>query len=167
MFAKIADFIESSAGLEVSASKGQNISTSQMEDIKVKQKVDGKVLSLTTTFIEEIISRVDTDGLHFLQVNFQDGRKLLLTQNLIGFKPSTLMGLDMKRLPKVVTTPDLISVLEAIEEAMDMESHPLEVEVLKRVFSSVLEGGEAIGFDLTQERAWLDRIATIRNSTPA
>ena len=35
----------------------------------------------------------------------------------MGFKPVEIVGLDMSRIPKVVTTPDLVSVFEAIEDA--------------------------------------------------
>ena len=157
---QITDFVESSTGLE--------FSTSQATDIRVKQKIDGKSLSIIIKFVDRIISRVDSEGLDFLQVNFEDGQKLLLTQTLVGFKPIPLTGLDMSKLPKVVTTPDLISVIEAIEETMNATgSHPIEVEVLRRVFSAVLKGGEAIGFDLTRERAWLDRITPVKTSTSA
>ena len=135
---QIADFVESSTGLEFSSPKRNS-------DIRVKQKIDGKCSLLRWILLRESFPRMDSEGIDFLQVNFEDGRKLLLTQTLIGFKPIPLTGLDMDRLPKVVTTPDLISVVEAIEEAMNTKSsHPVEVEVLRCVFSAVLEGGEPL-----------------------
>ena len=94
---------------------------------------------------------IPKDNIDFLQVNFAGGKKLILTNNLIGFKPAPLASLDMERLPKVVTTPDLISVIEALQETMNTQSsHPVEVEVLRHVFSAVLEGGESIGFNLAK-----------------
>ena len=160
MLRQITDFVD--------LAKGLDFCLSQTSEIRVRQKIDLKELAFSLDSVEEVLSRVDQEDLEFLQVNFRDDKKLLLTQSLIGFKPIPLIGLDMERLPKVVTTPDLISVVEAIEETMNSkDSHPIEVEVLKDVFSSVLEGGEAVGFDLTKERAWLNRLTPVRASTPA
>ena len=33
-----------------------------------------------------------------------------------------------------------------------------EVDILKKVFDSVLRGAEAVGFDLTSERVWLHNL---------
>jgi len=79
----------------------------------------------------------------FLQVNFLSGKKILLTENLIGFKPVPSRGLDLSKLPKVVTTPDLLSVVEAIEDSISFAVANDELDVLKRVFDSVLRGAEA------------------------
>jgi hypothetical protein len=92
-------------------------------------------------------------------VNFQSGKKILLTQNLIGFKPAPSRGLDLSKLPKVVTTPDLLSVVEAIEETLSTApAQPEELEVLRKVFDSVLKGAEAVGFDTTSERVWMQSL---------
>ena len=66
-------------------------------------------------------------------MNFQNSYKVLLTDNLIGFKPQETLGLDMTRIPKVVTTPDLFSVYEAIEESLGSDTQDHEVEILKKV----------------------------------
>ena len=67
----------------------------------------------------------------------------------------------MSKLPKVVTTPDLISVVEAIEDNLNSESaHPIELDILRKVFDSVVSGGEAIGFDLAKARDWLHRLSS-------
>ena len=158
--AQIIEFINSTKGLDF-CSLGK-------EEIRIKQKVDNRELPIILNSVEEVMKRIDQENFNFLQVNFESGKKLLLTQNLVGFKPVPLIGLDMDRLPKVVTTPDLISVVEAIEEAMSAkDSYPIEVEVLRDVFSSVLEGGEAIGFNLAKERAWLNRLTFVKVNTPA
>lgn len=146
---KITEFVSQSAGLK---------SWALGDRIEILQKTDGKTLSFSGADIDEIIPRLDSDGQPFLQVNFNSGKKILLTDNFIGFKPVQCAGLDMNRLPKVVTTPDLISVVEAIEESLTTQITKDEVDVLRRVFDSVLKGGEAIGFDLTSERMWLQRI---------
>ncbi len=147
----IEDFLDKASGLElVSASE---------EKIKIYQKTDGKLLTLSPLNIEEILSRLDSADQPFLQVNFLNGKKLLLTEKLVGFKPAKTLNLDMAKLPKVVTTPDLISVVEAIEDSMSSgESHPDEVQVLERVYDAVLKGAEDIGFNLVNERTWIKMI---------
>lgn len=149
---KIADFISRSSGLK---------SWALGDQLRITQTTDGKSLAFGDTDVDEVIPRLDSDGHPFLQVNFCTGKKILLTNNFIGFKPAQCAGLDMERLPKVVTTPDLISVVEAIEDSMATTTPPNtdEVDVLRRVFDSVLKGAESVGFDLTSERLWLQRIS--------
>ena len=127
--------------------------------VKIFQKADGKSLAFEIDDISEVIPRIDSDGNPFLQVNFNSGKKILLTDTLVGFKPAVNSGLDMGKLPSVVTTPDLMSVVEVIEETMSSyRVEPEEIEILRRVFGSVLEGGEAVGFDLSSEKIWLTRL---------
>lgn len=148
---KIAEFISRTSGLK---------SWFLGDKIQITQTTDGKTLAFADVDVDEVIPRLDSDGHPFLQVNFCTGKKILLTSNFIGFKPAICAGLDMERLPKVVTTPDLISVVEAIEDSMTAGSgNNEEVDVLRRVFDSVLRGAESVGFDLTSERLWLQRIS--------
>jgi hypothetical protein len=133
--------------------------------LEIHQSTDGKSIAFPIADLEEVISRIDSDGHAFLQVNFLSGKKILLTENLIGFKPVPSRGLDLSKLPKVVTTPDLLSVVEAIEDSMSSApTQTDEVEVLKRVFDSVLRGAEAVGFDLTPERLWLQNLGRSKAS---
>lgn len=145
---QIQDFVAKSSGLRSR--------TPESDRLQIQQSADGKTIAFALKDLDEVIQRVDADGAVFLQVNFQSGKKILLTQNLIGFKPAPSRGLDLGKLPKVVTTPDLLSVVEAIEDSMTATpSQPEELEVLKKVFDSVLRGAEAVGFDTTPERLWL------------
>ena len=147
---QIRSFVEKSAGL-----------SSKLEEllIRIFQRADGKTMAINVSEVDEVISRVDADGKSFLQINFQSGKKILLTDNLVGFKPLPSIGLDMSKLPKVVTTPDLHSVVDAIEETMLAgQANNDEVDILRKVFDSVLRGAEAVGFDLTPERIWLHNI---------
>ncbi|MCB0361478.1 MAG: hypothetical protein KDD35_02070 [Bdellovibrionales bacterium] len=149
---QILKYIEESAGLLNRASSPT--------ELRIIQKADGKSLRFLAEDIEEVIPRLDTEGNPFLQVNFHSGMKILLTESLVGFKPAISPTLDMGKLPSVVTTPDLLSVVEAIEETLSSGgAQAEELEILRRVFGSVLEGGEAVGFDLTAERVWLTRIS--------
>lgn len=157
---QIEEFITGSSGLQ--ASRIDHLF------LKVFQRADGKELSFNLNDLEDVIHRVDSEGQKFLQVNFHCGKKILITQNLIGFKPATSIGLDMNRLPRVVTTPDLLSVVDAIEETLELtDAAPEELEVLKRVFDSVLRGGEDVGFDLTPERLWLNNLSLIASKASA
>lgn len=154
----IVNFLTSSPGLVCNIKEGS---------LNITQLADGKVMSFEAGIIDEVLSRLDSNGKEFLQVNFDDGRKVLLTEQLIGFKPIITGGLDIGKLPKVVTTPDLVSVVEAIEESLSSDSVlDEEVDVLKKVFNAVLAGGEAVGFDLSVEKAWVGRL-TMYSSTAA
>lgn len=155
---QIKDFVAKSAGLRSRGSSG--------DELQIHQNTDGKSIAFAITDLEEVIPRIDSDGHVFLQVNFHSGKKILLTENLIGFKPVPSRGLDLSKLPKVVTTPDLLSVVEAIEDSITATPNQAdELEVLKRVFDSVLRGAEAVGFDITPERLWLQSLGrTIKAS---
>lgn len=149
---KIKDFISKSSGLRSRESDN--------EEIQIFQCADGKTIAIQVADLEEVIPRVDSDGHVFLQVNFVTGKKILLTQNLVGFKPAPARGLDLSKLPKVVTTPDLLSVVEALEDSLSATpTQPDEIEVLRKVFDSVLRGAEAVGFDTTSERVWMQSLA--------
>ena len=148
---QIREFVDKSSGL-----------ASRLDDVilEIFQRADGKTMAFDVSDLDEVIARVDADGKGFLQVNFLDGKKILLTDNLIGFKPLPSIGLDMSKLPKVVTTPDLISVVDAIEDSMLTGTGAAEeTDILKKVFDSVLRGAEAVGFDLTPERIWLHNLS--------
>ena len=143
------DFIEQSTGLDAS----------RIEDhIVISQKADSKSLKLKTTDLMDILLRKDPEGKEFIQVNFVSGQKILITDQLVGFKPITSGDLDLGKLPKVVTTLDLLSVIEAIEECSSQGDEKNDLSTLKLVFGAIVGGGEAIGFDLSQERSWLKRL---------
>lgn len=148
---QITDFVIKSTGLRTKpVVEGK---------IQIAQNTDGKAIAFNIDDLEEVVPRIDSDGHVFLQVNFLNGKKILLTQNLIGFKPVPSRGLDLAKLPKVVTTPDLLSVVEAIEDSITAAPAEVEeIEILKRVFDSVLKGAEAVGFDITPERLWLQSL---------
>lgn len=131
--------------------------------MSITQSVDAKVFSFQPNEVVEVLQRADSDGKAFLQVNFKSNLKVLLTENLVGFKPAEIIGLDMSRIPKVVTTPDLKSVFEAVEESLGAEAGlDHEAEILKRVYQAILTGAEKVGFELVSERVWFNRLAASR-----
>lgn len=146
----------------VDSSKGLTFRAGEAGRISVRQKTDGKEFHFSSHELADVLHRADTDGKPFLQLNFKSGNKVLLTDQLVGFKPYETLGLDMGRLPKVVTTPDLLSVGEAIEEALGSETADHEIEVLRKVYQAILVGAERIGFELPFERAWATRLLASR-----
>lgn len=153
LVADILRFLKRSTGLQGAVAENGRL--------RVLQVADNKAIHLEILEIEDVIDRSDVAGEDFIQVNFRNGQKILLTHTLIGFKPRAPKGLDSTRVPRVVTTPDVVNVFEAIQDAVHISgptSH--EVSLLKKVYEAVISGGEAVGFNLSEERAWLSRIST-------
>jgi hypothetical protein len=146
----ILDYVENSQGLTAKVTDSGKV--------QVQQDIDGKVFLFTIAEVSEVIPRTDSEGKSFIQINFRDSNKVLFTDTLIGFKPVDTLGLDMSRIPKVVTTPDLMSVFEAIEDALSTETAENEIEILKKVYYAILSGAEKVGFDLGFERRWITRL---------
>lgn len=158
---EILNFVEASTGLKLSSPTD--------EVVRLEQEVDGKVIQIQTSQLDAVLFRSDTEGREFIQVNFSSGHKILITENLIGFKPVAPKGLDSTRIPKVVTTPDILSVFEAIQDTLHGDSAPKneisDLAILRKVYEAVLAGGEAVGFDLSTERAWMARIPAYMTQT--
>ncbi|QDK46556.1 hypothetical protein DOM22_15980 [Bdellovibrio sp. ZAP7] len=143
----------------VDSSKGLRAKMNETGRVQLRQDLDGKLFTFSSQDVNEVLHRADSEGKAFLQVNFKNGAKILLTETLIGFKPIETLGLDMTRIPKVVTTPDLVSVYDAIEESLGADNgNDTEVEILKKVYLAIISGGEKVGFDLAAERKWLNRL---------
>ncbi|MCB9072978.1 MAG: hypothetical protein H6623_05085 [Bdellovibrionaceae bacterium] len=145
---EIKRFVDNSEGLQI-------VESMLSDYIIIEQSLDQKRITINCFDLEEILYREDEAGKAFLQVNFGSGKKILITGTLIGFRPLGLFGLDMERLPKVVTTPDIQSVFEAIQEALHSTDEQEELDVLRKVYDSVICGGESVGFDLKEERKTL------------
>ena len=150
MLEEIVRFIGGSSGLKV---------TSNTSIVEIYQLSDKRVLVLQLSDLELVLFREDQDGKPFLQINLHGNRKILLTDQLIGFKPKQTAGLDLKKLPRVVTTPDLVSVLEAVEEALSSaDVINLEAEMLKKAYIAIVTGAEIIGFRMDAEKEWIARL---------
>ncbi|MGZ3771398.1 MAG: hypothetical protein ACXVCP_17700 [Bdellovibrio sp.] len=147
----------------VDASKGLCAKIHESGRVQIRQEVDGKAFSFNAQDISEILHRADTEGKPFVQINFKSNVKVLLTDTLVGFKPEEILGLDMTRIPKVVTTPDLVSVFDAIEESLGADNAvDHEVEILKKVYLAIISGAENAGFELIFERRWINRLIASR-----
>ena len=148
----IQGFVSQSQGLKLSLN-------SENDEMTVYQCVDGKFLTFRVKDVEEVLHRKDAKKEHFIQVNFYGDKKIILTEKFIGFKPFPVPDLDMTKLPKVVTTPDLLNFIEIIEDSMyEMDVSSIEVLDIRRYFESVLLGAEKVGFDLICERVCIERL---------
>jgi hypothetical protein len=153
----VKNFVSQTSGLSLKLSEGR---------VEIVQKTDEKRIAFDSSIMDDVLTREDKEGKTFIQINFRSGRKILLTDSLVGFKPEPRSGLDLERLPRVVTTPDLLSVFEAIEEIIHSETpNDQEVDILREVYYSILSGGEAVGFDLQPERVFLTRLMTSRKAS--
>lgn len=129
--------------------------------LELTQKEDAKKIVIDFEQIEKVLIRQDVDDAKFLQVNFGNGTKILITKTLVGFKPNQLIGFDLTKIPRVVTTIDLVSVAKAIEDLFDSEETyetKTEIEILKKVYQSILYGAEGVGFKMQAEKTWLTSI---------
>lgn len=131
------------------------------EKLELTQKEDMKNIVIDFEQIEKVLTRQDVDDSKFLQVNFTNGTKILITKSLVGFKPNQLVGFDLTKIPRVVTTIDLQSVSKAIEDLFDSEDTyetQTEIEILKKVYQSILYGAENVGFKMQAEKTWLTSV---------
>ncbi len=127
----------------------------------IEQKTDGRRIFINMFDVEEVLSRFDEEDHEFLQINFISGKKILLTKKLIGFRPLPIFGLNMDKLPKVVTTPDIMNIFDAIQESLCNDEDPsMELEILRKIYDSIVCGGESVGFDLKEERKLFARLPT-------
>ena len=147
---KIAHFVDKTSGLNVNWCDEVSINISQMSD--------NKSFPIRIKNLHDVILRKDSQHRDFIQIDFSDGSKILLTQLLIGFKPYPIHGLDMREVPRVVTTTDLYKVFQAIEEALALDGNDIEIDLLSHIFRSILKGGEKVGFDLKKEKTCFHRI---------
>ena len=140
------------------------------ETLDLKQSEDNKKIEIKNADIDKVLSRQDLDGSQFLQINFKTGSKILITHALIGFKPHEMPGFDASRIPRVVTTVDLVSVSKAIEQFFDSDDAPeskAELEILKKVYQSIMLGAENIGFKMNAEKMWFSSIVLTPLATVA
>lgn len=153
MLEEIIRFIGRSSGLRVK---------NYLSFIEITQSVDARKLCLDLSDLEAVLPRQDQEGRPFLQINLRQNKKILITDHLIGFKPITTAGLDLKKLPRVVTTPDLLSVLEALEESLSAQDlNTRDADMLKKAYFAIISGAELVGFRMEQERIWLARLVAL------
>lgn len=146
----IEHFVNTAPGLKWDIKEGM---------ASIYQKDDWKTVRFPIDNVREVLTRTDRDGKDFIQINFMDSSKILVTENLVGFKPFPVKNLDMTKIPKVVTSPDCLSVFEAIDDCLREDNIDFEeLDTLKRVFTAIIKGAEIVGFDMSEEKSWLKRL---------
>ena len=146
----IAHFIDKTSGLTINWCGETSVNIGQVSD--------NKSLPIHIQSLHNVILRKDSRKRDFIQIDFSNGSKVLLTQQLVGFKPHPIHGLDMNEVPRVVTTTDLYKVFQTIEETLALDGCELEIDLLSHIFRSILKGGEMVGFDLKKEREYFHRL---------
>lgn len=132
--------------------------------ITLIQQYDKKVFSFFESHIEKILKRKDHNKEDFLQINFKTGKKILLTNEFIGFSPAACIGIEEGKLPSVVTTADLLSVIEAIENSIyGNDKYQESLHDVRLFFEAIASGAEIAGFDLSGERLWIEKVAPARS----
>ena len=135
------------------------IEEDEEEKITIFQNYDKKTLSFYESDIEKVLERKDYNEEAFLQVDFKNGKKILLTNEFVGFSPAVCTEMEAKKLPKVVTTADLLSVIEAIESSLyGTDQYQESLHDIKLFFETIASGAESVGFNLVGERLWVDRL---------
>jgi hypothetical protein len=134
--------------------------------IEIRQMYDQKSVVIDVLHIKEVLERTDNDGKNFLQLNFTDGKKILVTDAFIGFKPVITPDRSSEKLPKVVTTSDLISVIEAIEDVSSgtVKNSKEDLDSFRKIYLSIIEGAEQIGFNCENEKNWFLGAARLKAS---
>ena len=131
----------------------------EYDRITLLQSHDKKTISFCFADIKKVLERKDYNDQKFLQLNFKNGKKALLTHEFVGFSPAVGVGINVYKLPKVVTTADLLSVIEAIESSVyGSDQYQESLYEAKMFFESIAAGAESIGFDLTGERLWVEKL---------
>ncbi len=144
-------------------SQGGELSLVKPDDeigkVTLFQNYDKKDLSFYESEVERVLERKDYNGEAFLQVDFKNGKKILLTNEFVGFSPAACSEIRTKKLPKVVTTADLLSVIEAIESSIyGTDQYQESLHDIKLFFETIASGAESVGFNLAGERLWVDRL---------
>lgn len=148
----IEDFLSSTKKLSL-------IPQEEERQITLHQQHDKKNLSFNENDIIKVMERTDYKGEPFLQINFKNGKKILLTHEFVGFSPAVCSDMDISKLPKVVTTADLLSVIEAIENSLyGADQYHESLYDVKLFFEAIASGAESVGFNLTGERLWVEKL---------
>ena len=125
----------------------------------ILQMSDKKKLSFQEKDVDRVLERKRDNQDDFLQINFKNGKKILLTKDYIGFAPAKSLHVDFTRFPKVVTTADLFSMIESIENTLynsaDCKESLAEVH---NFFEVIASGAESVGFDVSSERVWIEKL---------
>lgn len=135
----LLSFIKKTRGLRV---KNQNLTS-----ITIEQKEDKSFLKIFFHQISHISLASETKKEDYIQINFINKTKCILTESLIGFAPIKSLLLDKNSLPEVVSSIDLLNILEAFEANLRNSGEIEDFLFLNQVYHAVLNGGKHIGLE--------------------
>lgn len=135
----LLQFIKNAKGLRVKQ-QGQNF-------ITIEQLEDKSFLKVFFYQIRHVSQSPESNKDSYIQINFTNNTKCILTDNLIGFAPIKSFLLDKNALPEVVSSMDLLNIIEAFESNLRNSGEPEDFLFLNQVYHSVLNGGKHIGIE--------------------
>lgn len=135
----LLNFIKKASGLKIKQQDKYFIIIEQLED-----KSCLKVFFHNISYIS--FAKDDTGG-QYIQIDFLNKTKCILTDSLIGFSPVKSLLLNKNALPEVVSSIDLLNIIEAFEANLRNSGEAEEFLFLNQVYHAVLNGGKQIGIE--------------------
>lgn len=135
----LLSFINKAAGLRLKQQSHNYITIEQLED--------KSFLKIFFHHISYISFSKETSNKNYIQLNFTNNTKCILTNNLIGFAPIKSLLLEKSSLPEVVSSMDLLNIIEAFEANLRNSGEPEDFLFLSQVYHAVLNGGKKIGIE--------------------
>lgn len=135
----LLNFIKKATGLRLKQQSNNYIIIEQLED--------KSFLKIFFHHISYISCSKEKQGDHYIQLDFTNNTKCILTNNLIGFAPIKSLLLKKNCLPEVVSSMDLLNIIEAFESNLRNSGEPEDFLFLSQVYYAVLNGGKNIGIE--------------------
>ncbi|MBE8221821.1 MAG: hypothetical protein HAW60_03740 [Bdellovibrionales bacterium] len=131
----------------VSKADGLNIKQQTSDYVIIEQNEDRSFLKVFFNNISCITFSKKEQGECYIQLNFINNTKCILTNGLIGFAPIKSILLDKNSLPEIVSSIDLLNIIEAFEDSLRNSGESEDFLFLSQVYHSVLNGGKNIGIE--------------------
>ncbi|MBE8162641.1 MAG: hypothetical protein HAW63_01470 [Bdellovibrionaceae bacterium] len=135
----LLSFINKASGLQIKKSTNDYIIIEQLED--------KSFLKIFFHHIDYISFSKDARKESYIQLNFINNTKCILTSDLIGFSPVKSLLLNKNSLPEVVSSIDLLNILEAFEASLRNSGNSEDFLFLNQVYNAVLNGGKKVGME--------------------
>lgn len=131
----------------IKKTEGLRIKQQAQYYIVIEQIEDKSFLKIFFHHISHISFSSEKQNGHYIQVNFTNHTKCILTNHLIGFAPVKSLLLDKNALPEVVSSMDLLNIIEAFESNLRNSGEAENFLFLNQVYHAVLNGGKQVGIE--------------------
>lgn len=131
----------------INKAKGLRIKKQDKNIIVIEQLEDKSCLKIFFHNIHYISFAKDSVNGQYMQIDFTNKTKCILTDNLIGFAPVKSLLLNKNALPEVVSSIDLLNIIEAFEAHLRNSGVAEEFLFLNQVYHAVVNGGKQIGIE--------------------